>query len=119
MWKKGIPLSATGETYVRWYHKWESGFIFNLQADQKLVTIYDLNPPDEWGQTSDWRTYVHLIGTDKGSQPSELSSIIWSGTGRVSGTATARPAPERRHAVSAAHRRVAMHRSDDPAEYRG
>jgi hypothetical protein len=87
MWKKGIALSATGETYVRWYQKWESGFIFNPQADQKLMMIYGLNPPNEWGDTSDWRTYVHLIGTDKGSQPSELyiDHLVWTGPGQWDG----------------------------------
>lgn len=81
MWKKYIAPGLTGETYIRWYQKWGEVFVFNPQEDQKLLMIHGLNPPDEWGQTSDWKTYIHLIGTTNGSRPNQLyiDHLIWTG----------------------------------------
>jgi hypothetical protein len=73
MWAKGLrPHSAnTDAQYIRWWQKWQTGFEFQSgSGDQKIFMLDALDPENEWGQTANWKLYLHMA--DSGAAESEL-----------------------------------------------
>lgn len=94
IWRKHLCAdnSAQTEMYFRWYHKWSAGWVWNATAggDQKIMMLEALEPQDGWGQTANWKVYVHTVGLEHAATGVEvnelvLDTFIWDGTNQWSG----------------------------------
>jgi len=79
MWKKALrsdsPVADT--QYLRWWQFWPDGFQWfsGSSGDQKLFMLDGLDPQDGWGQTADWKVYLHLVGSEHASSGVAINEL--------------------------------------------